>query len=51
MQTEKEAVNERMSKQKDRGRTGGIKASVGKIKESLGRKQLIHNAKGFSETL
>lgn len=32
MQTKKETVNERMSKQKEKGRTGGIKASVRKIR-------------------
>ena len=36
MQTEKEAVNERMSKWKERGRTGGIKTSVRKMRRVWG---------------
>lgn len=36
MLTEKEAVNERMSELKE-GRTGGIKASAGKIRRVWGR--------------
>lgn len=50
MLTEK-AVNERMKRGKE-GRTGGIKASVKEdVEEFGGGRRLIHNAKGFSETL
>lgn len=51
MLTEKEAVNERMSERKEGGEDRRHKSQCQEDKESLGRKELIHNAKGFSETL